>query len=161
MRLSETNQRLMNYCSSHNSQMIWFNIIDNDAKKDVIRTILSFITNIYSHRLLDEKNNRGTSFETPTITQKDYKIEDWMLSSDYQSEIYELNASFREKFGKDSQQCILPCDVVAYYPEKLSKFYNLVFNKTLELFHKNFSAKNCEKFLENWTHTTEKPETDQ
>jgi hypothetical protein len=161
MRLSETNQRLMNYCSNHNSEMIWFNIIDNDAKKDVIRTILSFITNIYSYRLLDEKNKMGTSTETPMIISKDYKIEDWMLTSDYQSEIYELDASFRKKFGKKSQGCIIPCDVVAHHPEKFSKFYNLVFNKNLEVFHKNFSAKNCEKFLENWTHTTEKPETDQ
>lgn len=93
--------------SQNSNDVMWFTVISNKLRNDIIRTILGFIGNVYA----------DSFFELPE------EVQNWCITSkEDQYELFEIDpARFMKHFAITSE--IFHCQVSVYYHKKFRKLF--------------------------------------
>ena len=127
--MSTNEKRLINIGLNSNDVM-WFTVISNKLRHDIIRTILGFIGNVY-----------GDSFgELPE------KVQNWRITSkEDQYELFEIDPPrFMKHFAITAE--IFHCQVSVYYHKKFHQLFEQTGADPLDL-SDAFNSKNSEKII--------------
>jgi hypothetical protein len=93
--------------SQNSNDVMWFTVISNKLRNDIIRTILGFIGNVYG----------ASFFELPE------EVQNWRITSkEDQYELFEIDpARFMKHFAITAE--IFHCSVSVYYHNKFCKLF--------------------------------------